>query len=278
MSDTNERFADLLTKAASLSSQAADLARRGKVEKALELERQADEFRAQARSDQAAKQTNAPKRSRTRLKGELPLRGEGGESTRSLTITSLVEIGVPASPRGVAEYAVVRFGKIIDHRALASLRRDELRAWSSPKSTRAVYVVPALEGTRFFPSRGKVALSDWTLGRRLIGPWSERVDHLVATRNLARQVGWLYGADRRAGEALSRLVAAYASTVAGALDASGKVDPGQVERAVEAELRVIGPRDEEWRAEAAERAAKVLKEDEQLWGTRAPGLMTDTSA
>jgi hypothetical protein len=47
---------------------------------------------------------------------------------------------------------------------------------------------------------------------------------------------------------------------------------------VEAELRAIGPRDEEWRAAAAERAAQVLTEKEQFWGTRAPGLMNDRSA
>jgi hypothetical protein len=197
---------------------------------------------------------------------------------RSLTVAALVEIGVPASPRAVAEYAAVRFGKNIDYRALSSLRRDEQRAWSSPKPARAVYVVPALEGTRFFAFRGKVALSDWPLGSRLIGPWSERVDHLVATRNLARQLDWVREADPRVGEALSQLVATYAATVPGALGTTGAVDPGRVKRAVEAELGAIGPHDEEWRAATAERASQVLTEKEQLWGTCAPGLMNHRSA
>lgn len=277
MSDPNKKIADFLTKAAQVSTEAADLARRGKVEKALELERRAEELRALARSDRTAK-PKKPRTAKPTQNGEQESKTEGGESTRSLTIASLVEIGVPVSPRAVAEYALVRFGKLIAHRALASMRRDEQRAWTSPKSARAVYVVPALEGTRFFPFRGKVALSNWAIGRRLIGPWSDRVDHLIATKNLARQLVWLKGADPVVGEAVSRLVGAYASTVPGALTAAGEVYPELVQRAVDTELDAIRPHDEKWRAEAGEHAIEVLNENEQLWGTRAPGLVTDTSA
>jgi hypothetical protein len=277
MSDSNKKIAELLTKAAKVSTQAAELAQRGKVEKALDLERQAEELRALARNGQSAKRKN-PRASRPTPDGDQESRKESGESTRSLTIASLVEIGVPVSPRAVAEYAFVRFGKPIDHRALASMRRDEQRAWTSPKSTRAVYVVPALEGTRFFPFRGKVALSNWALRRRLIGPWSDRLDHLVATKNMARQLVWLKGADPAAGEALGRLVGAYASSVPGALPVADAVDPESVQHAVDMELEAIRLNDEKWRAEAAEHAAEVLNENEQLWGIRAPGLVTDTSA
>jgi hypothetical protein len=277
MSDSNKKIADLLTKAAQVSMEAADFARRGKVEKALELERQADELRALARSGRTARRKK-PTAAKPTQNGEQESRADGGESTRSLTIASLVEIGVPVSPRAVAEYALVRFGKRIDHRALASMRRDEQRAWTSPKSTRAVYVVPALEGTRFFPFRGKAALSNWAIARRLIGPWSDRVDHLIATKNLARQLVWLKGADPAVGGALSRLVGAYASTVPGALSGTGEVDPEVVQRAVDTELEAIRPHDEKWRAEAAQHAAEVLNENEQLWGTQGPGLVTDTGA
>ena len=55
MSDSNKKIADLLTKAAQVSTEAADFARRGKVEKALELERQADELRALARRGRTVK-------------------------------------------------------------------------------------------------------------------------------------------------------------------------------------------------------------------------------
>jgi hypothetical protein len=271
-------MADLLAKAAALFSEAANLARHGKVEEALERERQAGKMVAQAQSEQGTKRTKGPKHAQGHQEADPPLRSERGESMRALIIASLVEIGVPASPRAVAEYVSVRFAKTIDHRAFASLRRDEQRAWASRKFARAVYVVPALEGTRFFAYRGKVALSDWALGQRLIGPWSERVDHLVATRNLARQLAWLNGTDPRTGQALSWLVTSYASTVPGALSAASDVDPLQVARAADAELGALGSRDEEWRAEAAERAGRVLDENEQLWGARAPGLMTDTRA
>jgi hypothetical protein len=274
MPHANQRIADLLSQAAELSAKAAELARAGKVQKALKLEREADELRAQARSTHAS----TPVRPANRSRGASLARGEGRESVRSLAISSLTEIGVPVSPRAVAEYALLRFGKSIDHRALASIRRDEQRAWSSSRTKRAAYIVPALEGTRFFAFRGKVAVSDWPLTRRLIGPWSERIDHLIATTNLARQLAWLKEADPRAGEALARLVAAYATSVPGALRPPHEVDPVRIEEAASAELQAIGLKDEEWRAKAAERAAEVLSEEEQMWGTRAPSVISERSA
>lgn len=272
MSDT---IVELLAEAAKISERALRLARRGDVEGALQLESQADRLRTRAR-DVRPVRGGPPARPRDKPSGSR--RGDPAEGMRGLTISALVEIGVPASPRAVAEYAGVRFGKAIDHRALASLRRDELRAWSSPNSARANYVVPALEGMRFFPVRGKVALSDWHLRRRIIGPWSERVDHLTATRNLARQLAWIGGSDPEAGERLTRLVASYAATVPGASAAGGDVDPRRIEQAVGAELAAIGPKDEEWRGAAAERAAHTLGEAEKLWGSRPPGLVTGSGA
>jgi hypothetical protein len=271
----SDKIVELLAEAAKISERALRLARRGDVEAALRLESQADLLRTRAREERPV-QGLLPARSRDKPSGSR--RGDQVEGTRGLTISSLVEIGVPASPRAVAEYASLRFGKTIDPRALASLRRDELRAWSSPNSARAIYVVPALEGMRFFPVRGKVALSDWHLRRRIMGPWSERVDHLTATRNLARQLAWLSASDPQAGERLIRLVASYASTVPGAIVHDGNVDPRRIEQAVGAELAVIGPKDEEWRGEAAERAAHTLGDAEKLWGSRPPGLATGASA
>jgi hypothetical protein len=264
-------IAELLRHAAELSSRAATLADQGDVEGALALEAEADTLRIQARAQQVTPPANAPR--------AVPPRRERPDSVRGITIASLAEIGVPASPRDVAEYAGARFATGLDHRALASLRRDEQRAWSSPRTARAVYVVPALEGRRFLSCRGKIALSDWPLGRRLIGPWSERADHLAATRNLVRQLAWLRDADPEAGARLASLVKAYAVTVPGALAASGgAIDPVHVEAAVAAELAFLSPKDEAWRAEAAQRAEESLSEAEKLWGAKPPDLYSEASA
>lgn len=265
-------IAVLLAEAAKLSSRAASLAKQGEIAQALAVEAEADKLRAEARSFQ--QNASASRSASSEATGAT--RAESAKNTRILTVSSLAEIGVPVSPRAVAEYASARFGKAIDYRSLATLRRDEQRAWS--RSARAVYVVPALEGARFFPFRGKVALSDWPLKRRLIGPWSERVDHLHAIRNMARQLRWLRQADPAAGESLSRLLGSYASTVPGALKRNGGLDPEQLERALNAELAEVEPRDDTWRWDAARHAESALSPSEQVWGLRAPGLLADTGS
>lgn len=189
-----------------------------------------------------------------------------------MTIAALNELGVPSAPREVADYAFARFAVSLDFGALASLRRDERRAWRSPRSQRPVYVVPALEGRRFLPARGKVALSNWPLERRLLGPWSERADFLRATANLARQLAWLRGVDPAAAERMSGLVARYAASVPGALG-DGELDPTRIEQAASKELDAFGAEDDEWRAAAAERAHKQLNDEERLWGAPPPTLL-----
>ena len=62
-------------------------------------------------------------------------------------MASLNELEVPSSPREIADYASARFGRTVDYRAFASIRRDERRAFDSTRSNRAVYIVPAIRGT-----------------------------------------------------------------------------------------------------------------------------------
>jgi hypothetical protein len=255
--------AGLLTQAAKVSRQAATLAGAGRVAEALDLERQADGLRQRAREIAAAPSTQ--------LDREEP--SDRGQSARAVTIAALGEIGVPSSPRAIAEYAWVRFATRLDYRGLASLRRDEWRAWASPRTVRAVYLVPALEGQRFLPVRGKFALSDWPLQRRLIGPWSERADHLVATLHLTKQLMWLSRVDVAAAERLGSLVKMYAATVPGAQRDRDGVDTEQIEHAVESELAVIGERDTRWREDAAERATGFLTDEQQLWGVAPPRIV-----
>lgn len=192
-------------------------------------------------------------------------RPSSSRSGRQVVTSALSEIGVPCRVKVVADYAEARFGERIEPRALAALRRDERRAWGK-SSARPVYIVPALEGRYYQPVRGLLTLSDWPLERRVVGPWSERADHLAATAQLARQLAWLSERDSAVAERLAPVVAGMAQSIPGALEGR-EVDTARVESAAEAERAALAARDEPWRREAAARARAQLAEEQQLWGT-----------
>jgi hypothetical protein len=275
---TQKRIAKLLSQAADISQQAASLSAAGQIKEALNLEQKAEALRKQARrAAEELAQAAPPPGAKEAPKAESRLAGERELSVRAVIVAALSEISVPVSPRAISDYARARFGTEIDHRSLPSLRRDEWRTWSSPRSNRVVYVVPALEGQKFLPVRGKLTLSDWPLERRLIGPWSERVDHLIATLQIARQLAWVERSQPSVSESLRDLVAVFAATVSGAIPDPRTLDPKKVEEAVQAELGVIGPRDQEWRAETARRARSFLNEEQLLWGAAPPQIIRRTA-
>jgi hypothetical protein len=191
-------------------------------------------------------------------------RASSSRSSRQVVAGALAEIGVPCRAKVLADYAEARSGERIEPRTLAALRRDERRAWGKSRA-RPVFIVPALEGRFFQPMRGLLTLSDWPLERRLVGPWSERADHLAATIQLARQLAWLNTRDSAAAERLAPVVAGMARSIPGALE-GGEVDTARVETAAEAERAALAARDEPWRHEAAARARTQLTEEQQLWG------------
>jgi hypothetical protein len=188
-------------------------------------------------------------------------------SARQVVAGALAEIGVACRAKIVTEYAEARFGQRVEPRTLAALRRDERRAWDK-SSARPTFIVPALEGRYFQPVRGLLTLSDWPLERRLLGPWSERADHLAATAQLARQLAWRSERDTAVAERLAPVVADMAASIPGAIDAdSPGVDTARVVEAAEAERRPLVDRDEPWRHDAAARARSQLPLEQQLWGT-----------
>lgn len=217
-------------------------------------------IRSRKRSTQTA--GGAPRAPRV-----VPLREakRSSSSVRQTVTAALSEIGVPSRVRLVADYCDARFDEQIDTRSFSALRRDEHRAWGS-SSPRPTYVVPALEGRFFQPIRGLLALSDWPIERRLIGPWSERADHLAATVQLARQLSWLSDRDATVAERLASIVASMARSIPGALDGTS-VDPTRITDAAQSELGEVARHDGSWRQEAAARARQQLRQEEQLWGT-----------
>ena len=186
-------------------------------------------------------------------------------SSRQVIAGALAEIGVACRARVVTDYAEARFGQRVEPRTLAALRRDERRAWEK-SSARPTYIVPALEGRYYQPVRGLLTLSDWPLERRLLGPWSERADHLAATAQLARQLAWLSERDIAVAERLAPVVAEMAASIPGALDGPG-LDTARVESAALAELGPLAERDEPWRRDSAARARNQLPREQQLWGS-----------
>jgi hypothetical protein len=120
--------------------------------------------------------------------------------------------------------------------------------------------------------RGKFALSEWALERRLIGPWSERVDHLKATVSFARQLAWLIDAKRDEAERLASVGRAFV----GAPVEPTSVRAQEIQRAAEAELEHLVADDWEWREDAAARGRQLLSEEEQLWGAAPPALVRDS--
>ena len=261
----------LLAEAAALSGRAADLAAQGDLDAAFALEDQADAIRRTARRMRS--RTRAQGRHRADSGPAAPADAGGSRgpasTNRELVVAALTEIGAPSAPRAVAEYIAARFDAEIDPRGLAAIRRDEQRSWASARSQRPVYVVPALAGQRFVPLRGKIALSAWPLELRIIGPWSERADHLRAVVNVARQVRWLATTRPDRVGALRGLLGGYAAT----LQVADRGDPDLVEQAAAAELEVIAASDDAWRADAAERARAILDERSQLWGADLPVLV-----
>jgi hypothetical protein len=111
------------------------------------------------------------------------------------------------------------------------------------------------------------------LERRLLGPWSERTDHLRATVHVAKQLVWLKKADPIAAERLQNLLAIYAANSFGAAEHERPADPEKIERAATAELDMIGESDRQWRAETADRARRFLGEEQLLWGASLPRVV-----
>ena len=186
-------------------------------------------------------------------------------SARQAITAALAEIGVPCRSRLVGDYAFARFGLRIESRDFSGFRRDERRAWEKG-SVRPTYVVPAREGRFYQPIRGLLALSDRPLERRLVGPWSERADHLAATAQLARQLAWLNDRDPDVAKRLAPVVVSMAQSIPGAIEGAS-LDTARVELAAESERAALADRDEPWRRQAAGRAREQLTDEQQVWGT-----------
>jgi hypothetical protein len=255
-STARTRAAELLAESSELTRKAADAVSSGDLAAAEALEVRADELRRQARLTIA--------RIVRRSRGV----GGGRLTAREQAVTALAEMGVPSPPREIAEFHEARFSSGLDVRALASVRRDEAAAWERDPSSRAAFLVPALDIRFFRPMRGPLTLSSWELEQRLLGASSPRVDHLRLTVRLAELAERL---DGEPGRALTAMAARYAQTVPGAVDPGHDAEPRRIVDGVRRELVILGPQDDEERAAAAVRAREQLDEAEMMWGRDVDG-------
>ena len=129
-----EELTSLMEEIARLAAQAAAALARGDAEEALRAQREADIAWQQARR-------LGQQRSRRPTLSKAP-------SVRERAIATVSELGVPSSPKLIAAYAEALTGEAFDLRAIASIRRDEQRSWTSG-SKRETYLVPALEAPRY---------------------------------------------------------------------------------------------------------------------------------
>jgi hypothetical protein len=261
----NQELTQMMKDAAQLTAEAADAASRGDLDAALALQRQAQQLmkratRLSSRGSKGATLNRAP-------------------SVRERAIVALTELNVPSAPREIAAYAEARYGETFDVRALASIRRDESRAWSSG-SMRQTFLVPALEGPWFVAGRGRFALSHWPLWQRIVGPLTTRADHLRVCVMLAGLIAALQPEAQEHDERtlkLRELLVSYARSVPGALEEvwtnAVALDFERVRTAAGAELGLIQQEDESMRQRLAERAARSLNDEQQLWGGEMPQIV-----
>ena len=253
----------LMREIARLAGEAATALARGDADGALRAQREADIAWQRARR-LGQQHGRRPTLSKT-------------PSVRERAIATVSELGVPSSPKLIAGYSEALTGEAFDLRAIASIRRDEQRSWTS-SSRRETYLVPGLEGPWFVGARGRFALSHWPLWRRIIGPLSPRADHLAICLHLCDRVDPL-GPSNPIGVRLLKLLAEYARSIPGALENAWEteenVDTARVRGAATAELNMIRVEDENWRKREAERAERDLDADRQIWGGTVPRVVSN---
>jgi len=188
----------------------------------------------------------------------------GQRPMREQVLDILDELGVPNSPRVVSEYALACLGIELPAVRFASLRRDEERGFRKDALSKPAWVVPALNMTGFAPIPRLVASSVWPSERRLIGPRTLRVNHLLTLLALLKRAASLTDGED-AARGITGLILRFARSVPGAWAVAGEPDLGRIRAATEAELQSIAPEDEMERKEAAEKLAK-FPPDRQIWG------------
>lgn len=256
-----ERLAQLAQKQQALQAEFAQLLQNPRATSAAIERTQREINRLAARQTQLVAelrlaQLEGPDRygARGGLAGQRPL--------RELVLDTLDELGVPAPPRMISDFAMATHRYALPAERFASLRRDEERAYHKAQASRPAWVVPAINALGLTAIARIVAHSAWEPERRIIGSRTLRTNHLRTLLALLRHAEQL--ADHPPPQLTSSIVR-HAESVPGALELGKPVDYTRIREAAEAELARIEPADLAERREAAMRL-KELPERYQLWG------------
>jgi hypothetical protein len=201
----------------------------------------------------AASQPTAPKPSR------------GAQPFREKVHQALTLLTVPTSPKILSQVHEAFFTQPLNTARLTSLRRDEERSYRATATNRTYYICPALTCDHLAPARALVAVSNWSLERRLVGPLTHRVHFLTAALCIADAAQ--QRPDDVSSQPVQSLLRHYSRNIPGYPHTRGPVDLDALRTAAEDELAVHATEDADTRAEAAERARKQLSNTAQIFGS-----------
>lgn len=184
----------------------------------------------------------------------------------------------PASGRLLSDITKAKWGERIESTKLSSLRRDESRSWSAGQDAnrrtamRDVYIVPALTYDRFAPVRGVLALSSWQLSKRLIAPYSPRVNLLNTIIALAEDITIQ---NNESQSRLKSLLYKMAATIP--RKSSAELTVNFIVQSAQNELEQIEEIDRKEREAAAERASVMLDPGSMLFGAPLKSIQKATT-
>ncbi|WP_234309381.1 hypothetical protein [Streptomyces sp. NRRL F-5193] len=188
----------------------------------------------------------------------LPLRDQVHQALTLLT--------VPASPKLLSQVHQAFFSTPLNTARLTTLRRDEERSFRSAPYARPYYICSTLTSDLLAPARALLALSTWSLERRIVGPLTQRVHFLTAALRLTD------AAERLSGEAelpqsVQLLLLRYSQNIHGYDNRSGTLDLTALRQAAATELDIHADEDAATCAAAAQRAREQLGDAEQNFGS-----------
>jgi len=197
----------------------------------------------------------------------------GQRPMREQVLEILNEIGVPAAPRVVSDFADARCALVLPSARFASLRRDEAEAFKKNPNGRPAWIVPAINASSLTAIPRIIACSAWEPERRLIGSRTLRVNHLLTLLSLVQICERLREANEERIEQMDLMIKRFASSVIGAIEFGKSLDQARIQRAVKSELEHIVPLDSAEREKAVEKLL-ALPINAQLWG-RTPLVLVE---
>lgn len=194
----------------------------------------------------------------------------GDPPIREMVAEVLHTVGVPLPARTVAELAAVLLDRQVPSARLASIRRDEERAFRRRPTARPEWIVPAINTVNLAAMPRLLALSSWEPDRRLIGPRSAHVNHLKAVIAMIERAGRGSRSATQQQRFLA-LIRRLAAPLPGASRADSSVSLDGIVQAAREELELVEPEDSRDRAQAA-RLLLDLEPHERFWGRSADEL------